>query len=57
MDKNYDVINFTFKKGLEWSILLTSKSQRFLLEQPLKTQKKLREIEIMHYNAIFICIS
>ena len=54
MGRNYDVITFTsknlyFKIGLEWPILLTSwKLQPFLLKQPLKTQKKSKELEIMY---------
>ena len=31
--------------------------QLCLLKQPLKTQKKLTELEIMYWNAIYICIS
>ena len=37
--------------------LALSKLQPCLLKQPLQTQKKLKEVEIMQQNAIYICIS
>ena len=38
-----------FEEGLEKSILLTSsKLQPCLLKQPLKTQRKLKELETMY---------
>ena len=39
------------------TFILTSKLQRFLLKQPLKTQKKLKELETKYYNAVYICVS
>ena len=48
MDINYDVITFILS-GLEKPILLKlSKLQPCLLKQPLKTQKKLKGLEIMN---------
>ena len=37
--------------------ILLRKLQPCLLQQPLKTQKKLKELEIMYQNAIYINIS
>ena len=46
-----------FKENLEQLILLTSSKSQPLLKNPLKTQKKLRELEIKCSNAIYICVS
>ena len=54
MDRNYDVITFisrhlSFKKAWGQPFLLTpSKLKPCLLKQSLKTQEKLKELEIMY---------
>ena len=62
MGRNYDVRhNLYFKifqEGLEQQFLLiSSKLKPYLLTQSLKTQKKLKKLEIVYQNAIYICIS
>ena len=61
MDRSYDVI--TFYKTFIWrSPRVTNfadiiKIVAMLLKHSLKTQKKLKEVEIMYWNAIYIYIS
>ena len=62
IDRNYDVITFIrkylyFKKTEQLFFLTSSKLQPYLLKLFLKTQKKLKELDIMYQNAIYICIS
>ena len=58
MYKNYEFITFISKyRYLRTPFLLkSSKLQPCLLTKFLKTQKKVKELEIMYQNAIFICI-
>ena len=49
--------NLYFKIPLLSEGLISSKLQPYLLKQSLKTQKKLKESEIIYQNAIYICIS
>ena len=65
MDRKYDVITFISK----YLFLRRTRVTIFTniikivtmfiktVKKSLKTQKKLRELEIMHQNAIYICIS
>ena len=46
-----------FQEGLEYQIFLTSKLQACLLKQSFKTQRKLREVCIIHKNENCIVIS
>ena len=49
--------NLYFKIPLLSEGLISSKLQPYLLKQSLKTQKNLKESEIIYQNAIYICIS
>ena len=54
--------NFYFKIPLFWEdleepfLVTSSKLLPCLLKKSLKTQKKLKELEIMYQNPIYICI-
>ena len=62
MDRKYDVIIF-FSKNLHFSrprvaiFVGIIKIVTFLLKDPLKTQEKLVELDIIHLNEIYIRIS
>ena len=62
MDRSYDVITyvleyFHFKKPRLAIFADIIKILNMFLGKSLKAQKKLKKLEIMYQNAIFICIS
>ena len=48
MDMNYDVITFILRSPREAKFANIINLQPWLLKQPLKTQAKLKELEIMY---------
>ena len=56
MDKNYNVT--TLQEGLAQPFLLIlAQLKPYLLKQYLRTQEKLKELEIMQQNSSYTCIS
>ena len=62
MDRNYDVITLISKylyfkeAGVAIFADIINEMKSFLSKKCLKTEEKLKELEIMYQNAIYICI-
>ena len=59
MDKNYDIIAKTFilKRLRVGNFADIIKVTTMFIKKTFKDSKKVKKIEIMHWNAIYICIS
>ena len=57
MDRNYDVIIFILRRPREAIFAKIVKIVTMFTKTSLKTQKMLKELEIMYRNTINICIS
>ena len=61
MDRNYDIITFRnifiLGRPIVANVAYIIKIATMIKKQRLKTQKRLKELEIIYWNEICICIS